>query len=30
MKKVIAGGGWGGVVEWVVESKFETGGYGTC
>ena len=23
-------GGWGGVVEWVVESKFETGGYGTC
>ncbi len=29
MKKVIAGG-WGGVVEWVVESKFETGGYGTC
>ena len=23
-------GGWGGVVEWVVESKFEKGGYGTC
>ncbi len=29
MKKVIAGG-WEGVVEWVIESKVETGGYGTC